>query len=61
MPNTQLSQYPEEVIKIIQAVEFQQRALELLILKTPTSNVRDELTNANIHLMGAINDLKNLV
>lgn len=61
MPNEQLSQYPAEVIKIIKELEYQTQQLTLLVMKTPTSNVRNDLTSANIHLMTAVSDLKNVV
>lgn len=59
--NEQLSQYPSDVLKLIRALEHQQIELDVLIMKTPTSNVRNDLTEANIHLMAAISSLKNVV
>ncbi len=38
--------------------ETAQRSLDAAILATPTGEARDELTSANIYLMGAIKLLK---
>jgi hypothetical protein len=43
---------------IISDIKVSQRALELLISRTPTSESRNDLTEANIHLMEAIDVLK---
>jgi hypothetical protein len=43
---------------IISDLKISQRGLELLINRTPTSESRNDLTEANIHLMEAIDVLK---
>lgn len=48
-----------ELLRIIRALEAQQSKLDLLILKTPTSKAREDLTSANIHLLVGIGELRN--
>lgn len=57
----QLSQHGETIRKIIRHLEDEARELDLVILKTPTGGVREDLTSGNIHLLAAISELKNVV
>lgn len=54
----QLSKYSEDIRKIVRQIELQLQELDLLILKTPTGPVREELTNANIYILQGIQHLK---
>lgn len=53
----QLSKHVEDLHCIVRAIELQQQELELIILRTPTGHVREQLTEANIYLMAAIQNL----
>lgn len=57
----QLSKHGNDIRRIIRALEAQQGELDLIILKTPTGGVREDLTGANIHLLSAISSLTNVV
>lgn len=47
-------------IEIIKAIQHKRVILETLIMRTPSGDVRNKLTEANIHLLVAIGELKSL-
>lgn len=49
------------IVLLIARLAVEQAILERLILATPTSPVRDELTSANIVLIGALTFLRDLL
>lgn len=54
----QLVRRPDDLRRICRAIESQRSELELVILGEPTGYPREELTSANIHLLEALNHLK---
>lgn len=57
----QLSAHAEDIRRIIRSLEAQQTELDLIILRTPTGQVREDLTVGNIHLLVGIQALLNVV
>ena len=56
----QLIRNPEDARRICRAIEAQRQELDLLILREPTGYPRTELTAANIHLLAALDHLKEI-
>ena len=61
MSEAQLSAYRYDVAKVIRELQHQAGELDLIILKTPTGQVRNDLTEGVIHLQEAIGRLLNVV
>ena len=57
----QLSRHATDMRRIVRALQDQQRELDLMILKTPTGQVREDLTEGNIFLLRALSSLLNVV
>lgn len=55
---SQLARKPEEVRKLVRAIEAQMVELELLVLAEPTGYPREQLSDANIHFMLGVARLK---
>jgi len=51
----------QQVRFLLRQIEAQQTEVEILILAQPTGGARDLLTEANIHLLGSISKLKELL
>ena len=57
----QLSHHSDFLRRMIRIMQDEQRELDLIILRTPTGQVREDLTEGNIHLLAAISALLNVV
>ena len=47
-----------QIQRVARALETQQQQIELLVLAEPSGPRRNELTSANIHLLGALEALR---
>lgn len=46
--------------RLIGEIEARQKELENFILATPTGEIRNQMTDANIHLMAALDAMKSV-
>ena len=53
----QISKYAEDLRRIYRALQAQQGELDLIILRTPSGHIREELSSANIHILAAMKDI----